>query len=193
LVTIEEIQAAYYMVAATGVLVAAAYYIQNLRINEKIRRRDLVFQKLQPSTRDFLKAMFNTWNMTDWNTIEEYRSKYVWKVNPEANLDFYYVLNHFNALGILYKDGIADPEQIFQLYNSYSLIAFYEKFEPLIMVARLTPSGELHNPDMYKPFELLYREAKRRYPKSGKLPASKEELLEHGRFFDEHLGLKKSQ
>jgi hypothetical protein len=29
MVTIEEIQAAYYMVAATGVLVAAAYYVFN--------------------------------------------------------------------------------------------------------------------------------------------------------------------
>ena len=103
--------------------------------------------------------------------------------------DIYYVLNHFNALGILYKDGIADAEQIFQLYNSYSLIGFYEKYKHIILVSRMTTSGELHNPDMYKPYELLYLEARRRFPKSGKIPSSEEELIEHGRLFDGHLGI----
>ena len=35
MVTIEEIQAAYYMAAATGVLVAAIYYFYNMRISQK--------------------------------------------------------------------------------------------------------------------------------------------------------------
>jgi hypothetical protein len=35
LVTIEEIQAVYYMVAATGVLVAATYYVLNLRVSQR--------------------------------------------------------------------------------------------------------------------------------------------------------------
>jgi hypothetical protein len=39
LVTIEEIQAAYYMVAATGVLVAAGYYVINLQIT---RRKQII-------------------------------------------------------------------------------------------------------------------------------------------------------
>jgi hypothetical protein len=38
MVTIEEIQAAYYMVAATGVLVAAAFYILNIRETMRNRR-----------------------------------------------------------------------------------------------------------------------------------------------------------
>jgi len=51
----------------------------------------------------------------------------------------------------------------------------------------MTPSGELHNPDMYMPYELLYREAKRRYPKTGGMPESREEFMEHGKHFDELL------
>ena len=35
MVSIEEIQAAYYMVAATGVLVAAVYYVMTLRTTQR--------------------------------------------------------------------------------------------------------------------------------------------------------------
>jgi len=35
MVDLAEIQAAYYMVAATGVLVAAAYYLMNIRTNQR--------------------------------------------------------------------------------------------------------------------------------------------------------------
>ena len=35
MVDLAEIQAAYYMVAATGVLVAAIYYVYNMRISQK--------------------------------------------------------------------------------------------------------------------------------------------------------------
>ena len=34
MVSFEEIQAAYYMVAATGVLVAAVYYVMNLSLEK---------------------------------------------------------------------------------------------------------------------------------------------------------------
>jgi len=36
-----EIQAAYYMVAATGVLVAAVYYVLNMRANSKARQAQM--------------------------------------------------------------------------------------------------------------------------------------------------------
>jgi hypothetical protein len=44
MVSFEEIQAAYYMVAATGVLVAAIYYIMNLRNAVRDRRRQTILQ-----------------------------------------------------------------------------------------------------------------------------------------------------
>jgi len=39
LVSFEEIHAAYYMVAATGVLVAAVFYVYNMSYNEVKRMR----------------------------------------------------------------------------------------------------------------------------------------------------------
>jgi hypothetical protein len=41
MVELFEIQSAYYMVAATGVLVAAIYYIMNMRYNMKAREMEI--------------------------------------------------------------------------------------------------------------------------------------------------------
>jgi len=41
MVSFEEIQTAYYMVAATGVLVAVIYYIINLRYNMKEKEMEI--------------------------------------------------------------------------------------------------------------------------------------------------------
>ena len=48
MVELAEIQAAYYIVAATGVLVAATYYILNLRETNKNRRITLTNTMMQP-------------------------------------------------------------------------------------------------------------------------------------------------
>ena len=174
--TIEEIQAAYYMVAATGVLVAAAYYIQNMRNLEKIRKRDLIFQRLQPSSRDFVKSYHHVMRMTDWKTVKEWRQKYSHWVDPEAAADWFYTVNHYNALGMLLKDGIVPADQIFQLYSPVSIIQIYERFKPIISIGRTTTSGETHS-DMYAPYEFLYHEAKRRYPKIDRMAESREEFI----------------
>jgi hypothetical protein len=49
LVDLAEIQAAYYMVAATGVLVAAVFYVLNLRISR--RNQELMLRAQEQSAR----------------------------------------------------------------------------------------------------------------------------------------------
>ncbi len=44
MVSIDEIQAAYYMVAATGVLIAAIYYVYNLKTTLQTRQAQLFMQ-----------------------------------------------------------------------------------------------------------------------------------------------------
>ena len=41
MVDLAEIQAVYYLVAATGVLVAAIYYISNMRISQRNMKNTL--------------------------------------------------------------------------------------------------------------------------------------------------------
>jgi hypothetical protein len=51
MVDLGEIQAAYYMVAATGVLVAAAYYVLNIRTNRRNQELTLKAQQMTLETR----------------------------------------------------------------------------------------------------------------------------------------------
>ena len=180
---LSTLQSISYIAGATGVCIAAFYYMMILRSNEKIRRRDLVFQRLQASQLQFFEAYWKILRM-QFNSVEELREKYLGtEYYPIMN----YVMNHFNALGILMKEGLATPEQIFQQYSPMSIISIYEKFRGLITIDRLTPSMEVHNPDAWKPFEMLYLEAKKIYPNTPKSFFTKEELLAHARRVDELL------
>jgi hypothetical protein len=122
------------MVATTGVLVAAAYYIQNLRTNEKIRRRDMVFQKTNVNTYQFYDIMFDVARMTDWDTLEEFERKYGYFTSPEVWKKFIYLMSHFNCLGILLRDGFVDANQIFQLYSAGFIMRMCKTFKPWIDV-----------------------------------------------------------
>ena len=185
MVELATLQAISYIIGSLGVFVAAVYYVFNIRNIEKMRRRDMVFQRLQASQLQFFEAYgFLLW-LNGWKTYEEFRNLYYHK--PEVMSKLWMVLNHFNALGLLIKDGLATPEQIFQQYLPISIIIMYRKYMGEIIISRLTPSMEVHNPDAYKGFELLYKEAMKRYPKTPVRPISKEELLEHARRVDELL------
>ena len=184
MVELATLQAISYIMGSLGVFVAAVYYIYNMRNTAKIRRRDLVFQRLQTSLQ-FFEAYSACLDATGWNTYEEVRDKYYGK--PDLMPKLWLVLNHFNALGLLIKEGLATPEQIFQQYLPISIIAIHEKYKAELVIARLTPSMEVHNPKAYEGFELLYKEAIKLYPKSPLGPIPKEVLLEHARRVDELL------
>ena len=84
MVTLEEIQSAYYMVAATGVLIAAIYYLMALRNTEKIKSRDLIFQRLNVNMIQHYNILYEVLNIRDWNTYEEFLNKYSLTSNPET-------------------------------------------------------------------------------------------------------------
>ena len=187
MVSLAEIQTAYYMIAATGVLIAAIYYIITLRNANKLRRRDMVLQRLQAPIQ-FYDAYWSVMMMTDWNTLVEFYQKYGPVTNKDAIIKLNYITNHFNALGTLVEDGIVTPEEIFRLYLPYTIINVYEKFQPILMRNRIRPDGVVHNPGAFKGYELLYNEAKRLYPlMTVPFRSSLEENLEDTRKIQEQL------
>ena len=175
------------MFAGIGVGIAAIYYVITLYNTDRLRRRDLVFQRLQVQMQQHYDAFYTVMKMTDWKTTEEFERKYGYWVDHVQFSKFMYIINHFNALGILYKDKIATSDQIFQLYLPMVVIQLYEKFEPMIQSRRIAPSGAVLNPDAWKPFELLYLEAKRMYPGIPAMADSFEETIAGRRRLDEVL------
>ena len=76
MVDIALLQSVSYIAGALGVCVAALYYVMMLRSTEKIRRRDLVFQRLQVPMQQHYDAFYTVMKMTDWKTTEEFERKY---------------------------------------------------------------------------------------------------------------------
>ena len=164
MVDLASLQSVSYIAGALGVCVAAIYYVMMVRNVENARRKDLIVQRLQLPLQ-YHDAYWTALRMWDFKTLEEFLDKYQKPENIDKYIKLQMLLSHYNSLGILMTDGLAEPEQIFQLYLPYSVMYIWEKFLPVMMRNRILPSGVVHNPDAYKGFELLYLEAKRRYPK----------------------------
>lgn len=123
----------------------------------------------------------------DFNSVEDFRKKYGYSSNPEAMKEIYYVLNHYNSLGILLKDGLIDADLLFQLYVPWGFMTIYERFEyAFIRVQGMFPDGVVYDPKSYYGIKYLYAEARKRFPKLDN-PAfmNTVNLVERGRMFDE--------
>jgi hypothetical protein len=169
--------------AAIGVCVAAFYYISMIRNTEKIRRRDMVFQRLNVNMIQHYKVMYEVHRMIDWETVEDFYRKYYYIANPEAFPKILYLINHYNSLGILVRDGIVKAEEIFQLYSAGSLVSFYDKFRPYLDITGVQAvgdSGVVKTDPYFSGIKFLYGVAKRMYPNAGILgiPRSTEEAVE---------------
>lgn len=153
------------IIPALGVIVALIYYAATLRGIEKTRMRDLINQRLQVASIDYYRILQDVRMMVDWETPEEFYSKYHYTVNPQAYSKIEYLLNLYSSVGILYRDGIISLEGIFQLYPPYTTIGIWEQFKPYIDRSRLTQN----DPNWLKPYEQLYIEARKMYPNTSNM------------------------
>jgi hypothetical protein len=158
MVSIEEIQAAYYMVAATGVLVAAIYYILNLRVSQKnqaltleVRQADIIKSwastiSLKETVKAFSDVVFNQ----EYSTFEEWAKKYGHD-NLEAYNNYNITMNLSNSYGVLYEKKLMDIETIEKLCHTLTILLIWRKLEPVIKGMR-----RLYNePNYCLPFEHL--------------------------------------
>jgi hypothetical protein len=173
MVDLAEIQAAYYMVAATGVLVAAVYYILNLRVSQK--NQELTLKALEQSAKaqqmtldtrqaqllmnlyqkmsdpDFEEAWVKIVFTWKWSDYEDFEAKYGAVSNPKKWRSLTYVGNYFEGVGILVKNGFLDAALVDDLMSSY-LIRFWQKFGPIFKESRV----KLGSPTIAEFMEYLY-------------------------------------
>jgi hypothetical protein len=175
LVDLAEIQAAYYMVAATGVLVAAVFYILNLRVQQANMKANLETRQaqflLQLSQIGFLNPdsdkryidMMN-WEWSDYNDFEK---KYGTQNNPEAAADRLAMWYSWDTLGLYYREGLLNKSHVYKQYGTYIIWA-WQKFGDVIKRWRevYNLQGNLEN------FEYLFGEmVKMREEEAKKLPS----------------------
>lgn len=168
MVTIEEIQAAYYMVAATGVLIAVVFYIMNLRVQQEnmkhtleTRKADILQRHAQMHTSpDFMRAWVDVTFLQNYKTYEEWQQKYGPTVNPQAYANNAVVIQYYEILGGLLKEGLVSIELIERIWHPIHLICVWERVEPLILGWRKRYKAE----SMYSNLEFLYNRLYERHP-----------------------------
>jgi transposase-like protein len=143
-----------------GLTASIFYYAMVLRNTNKSRLRDVIFQRAQVYSSYYTESFAATRNMTDWDTVEEFKAKYGISVNPEKWSKYMYITRVFNIAGILLKENMADADLIFKLYPPYAVINVWEQFEPVTQNLR----EFVNYPEAYDSFEFLYNQAKQRYP-----------------------------
>ena len=161
MVDLAEIQAAYYMVAATGVLVAAAYYVMNMRATQtnmkqtlEARQMQLYMQSLQETrTKAFLKDWIEIAYHQTYSDYQEWRSKYGPSVNPESYASWVHVTQLYQGIGFLVESRMLDPETLSKYIQPRSFIFLWEKIQPVVKYQR-----ERLDPGAYESFEYLVKE-----------------------------------
>jgi hypothetical protein len=158
MVSFEEIQAAYYMVAATGVLVAAVYYISTLRNAQKTqqlqletRQAQLFMQIYGQSHNDpsFLDAWRKVMSL-QWNTFEEHRNLLKQDENARATQR---VGSFYEGLGVLVKEKFVDIRLV-ALLMTIMTRTWWEKYKPIVEEGR----RQMGYPRWMSESEYLYNE-----------------------------------
>ncbi len=131
MVSIEEIQAAYYMVAATGVLVAAAFYIINMRETIKNRRATFAhsIQQFFLSEEGQLRYM-DSMSM-HWIDIDDFLKKYDSSRNPENWSKRAALWAFCESIGHQYRSGVIDLDAIDSI-TAFGIVVLWLKFKPVI-------------------------------------------------------------
>ena len=131
MVELFEIQAAYYMVAATGVLVAAIYYIINLRTSQKNMRITLTNNLMQSQlSEESWRKWIELMNM-EWKNYDNFEKKYGSDYNSDNFSKRMNLRHSYNSLGNLLRSGLADRDT---LYNAglRTTVWLWVKFKPII-------------------------------------------------------------
>jgi len=155
MVDLAEIQTAYYMVAATGVFIAAVYYVLHMRTTLQTRQAQLFMQIYEKSTeKDFMKDLMDIWDEWKWTDYEDFEKKYV--VDRDNNAKFWAVSDYFEGIGVLVKRKLIDSELVDDMMSS-GIIRFWEKTGLVMEELRVRH----HFPQLNEHVEFLYYEVKR--------------------------------
>ena len=128
MVTIEEIQAAYYMVAATGVLVAAVFYVLNMKATLQTRQAQLYMQLYNRWTPE-MNATFWNFLSVDFKDAQEHLTKY--RTDKEYAKWCDTLGTFYEGLGVLVRVGFTDIRYIAYFIGGGTRM-HWEKYKPII-------------------------------------------------------------
>jgi hypothetical protein len=139
------------MVASAGLLVAAAYYLLQIRNQTKMRQTDMVIRLYNTfGSTDFQEAYQKSHSL-QFRTYEDYSEKYEGDVEVQTTL--YSVCAYFESIGVLLHRRLISLDLIDDLLST-DIIWTWKKLEPIITGWREHAS----RPQIWEWFQYLYNE-----------------------------------
>ena len=145
--------------AATGVLVAAIYYVYNMRVNQRNLRTTLETRQSQFMSQisDEINSVENwkiVWELMsmEWTDWADFEKKYGSTGNPEVASRRFSILGKLENIGWLLRNGVLDPEWVHSQFH-VNVTMLWLKFEPYVLQARRA----MRTPTIYLGFEYLGR------------------------------------
>jgi hypothetical protein len=166
LVELLDIQSAYYMVAATGVLAASLYYIYNVRASQKTAattletRQTQLFMQLFAlyNNKDFMNDFAKVAYDIEYQGLDEWTRKYGSAGDREAWASWARVGRFFDGVGILVRRGLIDVDLVVAELRELILFS-WDKMKPWVYEVR----EEMRSPHTWENFEYLAEETRRRH------------------------------
>lgn len=147
-------------IASFGVLIAAIYYVFQIRHQIKLRQTDIVVRLLSIYMSDeFRDAVARVLNLK-FDNYEEYVKNYgfMWTSEEPTPKMVSKVCIFFNGVGTLVRKGLIDLEII---WNLLSISSIWQQMKPTIEGVR----KQYNLPDYFIDFEYLYNETKKKEQK----------------------------
>lgn len=157
MINLVEIQTVYYMVAATGVLVAAIYYVMTLRTTQRNLKANLETRQAQ-----FMSQISNELNSVEnrmiyfelaaieWTDWEDFENKYGSAGNKEAASRRLSLFGKLDNLGWLLKNGVLDADWVHSQFHGI-VTPLWIKFKPWVLRMR----DAFNSPTIMMGFEYL--------------------------------------
>ncbi|MCX6655282.1 MAG: hypothetical protein NTY03_09200 [Candidatus Bathyarchaeota archaeon] len=138
----ENVSHTIYMVAATGVLVAAAYYVLNMRATLETRRLGLMDSiATRVASRDGFRDYFELLRY-EWKDYEDFERKYGSENNVDGAGKRYAAWNSFNSIGALLRKGILDAKELHTTGVGGAAPFLWGKYKPVIEEVRKRYMGD---------------------------------------------------
>jgi hypothetical protein len=157
MVGLAEIQAAYYMVAATGVLVAAIYYVLNMRATQRNMELTLETRRIgqadsiaeQTRSLQGMRGYFMLLNM-EWKDYDDFEKKYGSDSNVENAAMRYATWTQYNSIGAMLRKDMVEAEDLYDM-GMLGVVFTWAKFSDVIEEQRRRYNGQ----DYLRDFEYL--------------------------------------
>ena len=118
-----------------------------------------MYLRFQINDLDYMKAYTYLVSKDFTNNIE-FLEHFDIETNPEGWANYIYIGTRYQNIGLLLKEGLIDPDLVFEIFNPMVIIQLWEKIRVVEFETRIRNKHPKH----YDAFEYLYDEAKKRFP-----------------------------